>query len=174
MFGIILWINYVTFKKGKGGCMNGFVKNVSYEWSYAMKRAVKPGGEIPLDELFEQYGKKYNMTPDDSFVKWLQNVKLKGSNNWKIIFSLDNGENLGGGDEASKVSNVSMAVPMVAKSMKVEDVVTLTVRKARVVLPKITDLNLLKYALNEVSQLSNKDNLYRMLQKRISELQISR
>ena len=153
--------------------MNGFVKNITHEWAYAMKRAVKPGGEIPLDELYEQYGRKYDMLPDDKFVAWLSDTKLKGSNKWKVLFSLNDDEDLGGGLDENKVG-VNAAVPMVTKSLKVEDIVTLTVRRARVVLPKVMDLNLLKYALNEVNQLSNKEYLCRMLQKRIGELQISR
>jgi len=154
--------------------MNGFVKNISHEWAYAMKRAVKPGGEITLDELYEQYGRKYGMRPDDEFVKWLTDTKLRASNRWKILFSLNEEEDLGGGAEENKIGSKAMSVPMVTKNLKVEDIVTLTVRKARVVLPKVMDLNLLKYALNEVNQLSNKEYLCRMLQKRISELQISR
>lgn len=154
--------------------MNGFVKNISHEWAYAMKRAVKPGGEITLDELYEQYGRKYGMLPDDEFVQWLTDTKLRATNKWKILFSLNEEEDLGGGAEEHKISSKAMSVPMVTKNLKVEDIVTLTVRKARIVLPKVMDLNLLKYALNEVNQLSNKDYLCRMLQKRISELQISR
>lgn len=153
--------------------MNGYVKNITHEWAYAMKRAVKPGGEIPLDELYEQYGRKYNIGPDEAFVRWLTGTKLKDKQKWKVLFSLDANEDLGGGGEDAKVG-ISSVAPMVTKSMTVEDVVSLSVRKARIVLPKITDLNLLKYALSEVTQLANKDYLYRMIHKRITELQISR
>ncbi len=37
--------------------MKGFVKNVTAKWMYAMKRSIQPGGEIKLEELYEQYGK---------------------------------------------------------------------------------------------------------------------
>ena len=49
--------------------MEGFVKNITTEWQYAMKRSVRPGGEIPLKELFEQYGKKHNITPNEDFIE---------------------------------------------------------------------------------------------------------
>ena len=153
--------------------MNGFVKNVSHEWAYAMKRAVKPGGEIPLDELYEQYGRKYCMQPNDEFVKWLTGTKLRGNPHWKVVFSVDEAVSLATPKEEI-VNNTDVAMPMATKNLNIEDIVTLTVRKARIVIPKVNDLNLLKYALNEVNQLSNKDNLCRLLQKRIKELQISR
>jgi hypothetical protein len=155
--------------------MNGYVKNISPEWVYAMKRAIRPGGEVPLDELYEQYGKKYNMEPDDEFINWLTNVKLKNVNKWKIVFDTNaKSEAVEKEKEGNKKTSNSSVTPMVSKGMQVEDIVNLTVRKAREELPKITDLNLLKYSLQEANQLSNKDSLCRIIRKRIKELQISR
>ena len=63
---------------------------------------------------------------------------------------------------------------MVQTKMAVVDIVEMSVRQARETLPKITDLNLLKYAFQEANQRAGKDSLCRILRKRIKELQISR
>lgn len=162
--------------------MEGFVKNISTEWAYAMKRSVRPGGEIPLNELFEQYGTKYDMEPGDEFIEWLQNIKLKNTDRWRIVYEFKDSkkdkmpeksvEKIEKKLETKSISQ--MTTPMVAKKMQIEDVVNLTVRKAREVLPKVNDLQLLKYSLNEARQLADKDSLCRLLHKRIRELQISR
>jgi len=163
--------------------MEGFVKNKSSEWAYAMKRSIRPGGEVPLKELYEQYGKKYDMTPGDEFVKWLKEVKLRGSDKWDIVFDFKNiNKSTDSGVASSQptvqvISNSSdsdYTSSVVIKQLQVEDVVNLTVRKAREVIPRVTDLNLLKYSLTEARQLSDKDSLCRLLQKRVRELQISR
>lgn len=159
--------------------MEGYVKNISAEWAYAMKRSIRPGGEIPLGELFEQYGKKYDMEPDDGFVGWLQTIKLKNSDRWKIVYDFkeeNTTKNISVKEqvkEQAKEPN-SHTTPMVGKKMQVEDIVTLTVRKAREVLPKVNDLGLLKFSLSEARQLTGKDSLCRLLHKRVGELQIAR
>jgi len=156
--------------------MEGFVKNISKEWAYAMKRSVRPGGEIPLVELFEQYGKKYDMEPGDEFINWLQEIKLKDSGKWQVVYDFNDPTLKKEPEIKVKVNrqSVSHTTPMVAKKMQVEDVVNLTVRKARDVLPKVTDLVLLKYSLSEARQMADKDSLCRLLHKRVRELQISR
>ncbi len=155
--------------------MKGSVKNISNSWQYAMKRSIRPGGEIPLKDLFEQYGKKHNIKPNNDFVEWLYDIKLRNKDRWKIIF----------GSDVKKVSkNKKTDVEVLEsispketnktiKKMKVEDVAGMTVRKAREILPTIMDLNLLKYSLTEARQLADKDSLCRLLQKRIKELQIA-
>jgi len=155
--------------------MEGYIKNVSAEWAYAMKRSVRPGGEIPLRELFEQYGVKYDMEPNDDFVDWLQSIKLKNSDRWKIVYDFGEGhvvKNIPLREQVKEPS--SHTTPMVSKKLQVEDLVNLTVRKAREILPKINDLGLLKFSLSEARQLTGKDSLCRLLHKRVSELQISR
>lgn len=154
--------------------MNGFVKNISSEWAYAMKRSIRPGGKIPLDELYEQYGKKYEIQPNNDFIDWLKTVKLKDQNRWQVVFSLDNKEVVVTEKEDNTNNMNYGTVPMVSKGMSVEDIITLTVRKARTELAKITDLNLLRYSLQEANQMTGKDSLCRLLRKRVKELQISR
>jgi hypothetical protein len=151
--------------------MEGYVKNASSEWAYAMKRAVRPGGKIPVDELYEQYGKKYDMKPGEEFLKWLTDVKLKNQEKWKIVYDFTEKE------EPKKdpgQREASYSTPLVHKKLEVSDVVNLSVRKAREEVPKIMDPKLLSYALSEARQLSNKDVLCRILQKRIKDLSISR
>ena len=155
--------------------MEGYVKNISAEWAYAMKRSIRPGGEIPLGELFEQYGKKYDMEPDDKFVDWLQTIKLKNADRWKIVYDFKEEhvtKNIPVKEQVKEPS--SHTTPMVGKKMQVEDIVTLTVRKAREVLPKVNDLGLLKFSLSEARQLTGKDSLCRLLHKRVGELQLAR
>lgn len=157
--------------------MKGYVKNISSGWAYAMKRSVRPGGEVPLTELFEQYGKKYEMDPGKEFIDWLQNVKLKDTNTWKIVYGFkeSNQDDIDSAiDPQVTTQQSSYSTPMIAKKMQVDDIVNLTVRKAREVLPKLTDLGLLKYSLSEARQMANKDTLCRLLYKRVMELQISR
>jgi hypothetical protein len=123
------------------------------------------------------------MAPGDEFVKWLKEVKLQNSDRWDIVFSFKDANSKTGevitqtqsSVKASSTSSDSAYTSSVAiKQLQVEDVVNLTVRKARDVIPRIMDLNLLKYALTEARQLADKDSLCRLLQKRVKELQISR
>ena len=72
----------------------------------------------------------------------------------------------------SKVS--TMVVPLVPKEMGVADVVGLSVRRGREILPKIMDLKLLKYAYEEARQLAGKDSLCREINKRIKTLEMAR
>jgi len=57
--------------------MNGYVINKSGLWAHAMKRSVGPGQKVPLDDLYDQYGKKHGLTKGDEFVKWLRTGKLR-------------------------------------------------------------------------------------------------
>jgi hypothetical protein len=164
--------------------MKGCVKNVSSGWVHSMKRALGPGAEVPLNELYEQYGVKHGLKEGEEFIQWLKNVKLKDSQRWKIIIPQDevitnNDDNKTTLNVDSKVSKFNKVepdnvAPLVATKMDVADIVKLSVRQSRDVLPKLTDLNLLKYALQEANQLSGKDSLCRILRNRIKELQIAR
>lgn len=167
--------------------MIGYVQNISPGWAHALKRAVRPGGKIPLDELYSQYGKKHSLAEGKTFVDWLGNVKLKDRNRWKIVYD----------DGASAVSDVLVeesttqiekqtekkpvgknkndyTTPIVPKGMSVSDIVELSVRKAREVVPKLTDLKLLQYSLQQASSRSGKDSLCRLLRKRIVDLKTAR
>jgi hypothetical protein len=159
----------------------GFVKNMTHVWSHTMKRAVGPGATIPLQELYEQYGVKHNLEPDEEFVRWLRDVKLRDRNKWQIF--LDDKKPF----EETKTSRTTEppkeqvdtrsrgdnVAPMVEKEMDVMDIVNLTVRPAREVIPKINDIKLLKYAFREANQLAGKDSLCRIIRKRIQELEVS-
>ena len=54
--------------------MEGFVKNKSADWAYAMKRSIRPGGEVPLSELYTQYGEKRGIESGKPFIDWLYNI----------------------------------------------------------------------------------------------------
>lgn len=163
--------------------MNGYVRNTSTMWMHAMKRSVGPGKEIPLDELYEQYGIKHDLQPGEEFIQWLRNVKLKDKNIWKIVVEDDTKEEAKTDTKTTeeettkaqpKQKKYDNVTPLTPTKMQVSDVVDLSVRKGREVLPHITDLNLLKYALKEANQLSGKDSLCRIIRKRIRDLQIAR
>ncbi len=154
--------------------MNGHVKNKSMTWRHAMKRSVGPGQQIPLDELFEQYGSKHGLQEGEPFVEWLRTVKLKDRGTWEVVF-------VDGTEKEAQVEEVveekqkhDLVVPLVKKEMEVSDIVGMSVRKAREGLKKITNIKLLKYALNEANQLANKDTLVIMIRKRVQELEITR
>jgi len=168
--------------------MNGYVKNLTSLWIHIMKRAVAPGAKISLQELYEQYGKKHDLPPNIEFVKWLEDIKLRDKNKWKIVFIdepqedslVQNNESSVVVDEKvntevkKDVQNKSdIVTPLVIKNFEVSDIVGLTVRKARELLSHIFDIQLLKYSEKEASQLANKDSLCILIRKRIQELEIS-
>ncbi len=158
--------------------MKGYVINSANTWMHAMKRSIGPGAKVPLSELFEQYGVKHDLAEGDEFITWLKDTKLKGKDNWRIVLD----DEIIIEDIASKKPSVlqrkkltgSNVAPMVQTKIAVEDVVEMSVRQARETLPKIKDLNLLKYAFQEANQRAGKDSLCRILRKRIKELQIAR
>lgn len=166
--------------------INGYVKSRQSVWAHVLKRNVEPGGEIPLDTLYAEYGKKHKLSEGQEFINWLKNVKLKDSSKWQIVFIPDEEErqevveetNISQDTQYTQISpnivisddNITMAI----KDMGVPEIVELSVRKAREVVPKIRDLNLLKYSLSEASQRANKDSLCNLLRKQIRDLEISR
>ena len=146
-----------------------------------MKRTVGPGRKIQLDDLYKQYGKKHNIEKGDMFVDWLKTVKIKDTDVWKIVQGEDIEEK--NVDVVSEISTQqeddkqftdnNTLMPAVNK-MSVKDIVMLSVRKGREILPKINDLKLLKYAFQEANQLAGKDSLCNILRKRIKDLELGR
>jgi hypothetical protein len=161
--------------------MNGYVKNKLFVWAHAMKRAIGPGARIPLDELYKDYGKKHDLAEGEEFVNWLRTVKLRNTEAWEVVFNGNEAESIEEEpkeqepkEEIERTPDEGREMNSLIKELTVRDVVQLSVRRGRDILPKIMDLNLLKYALQEANQLAGKDTLCRMLRKRIGELQISR
>jgi hypothetical protein len=168
--------------------MNGYVKNMTHLWAHVMKRSVGPGATIPLKELYDQYGARHGLSEGEEFIQWLKEVKLRDRDRWQIFTDedkpyegvskgkelKDEGQAQGlAGNTISAKSRGDNTAPMVAKEMSVDDVVELSVRKAREVIPHISDIKLLKYAESAASQRTGKDSLRRILMKRITELQTS-
>jgi len=165
--------------------MNGYVLNKQPVWAHVLKRKVKPGGKIPLAEIYNEYGVKHGLSEGEEFIGWLRSVKLRDIEKWKIVYVSEEEEKAIEKDKDISPIDISIdekvgskqpdnVTPLVAKKMEVADVVNLSVRKAREVIPKVIDLNLLKYSLQEASPLAGKDSLCRILRKRIQEIQISR
>ena len=157
--------------------MKGYMVNTTPMWKHAMKRSIGPGAKVPLDELFEQYGAKHGLKEGEEFVEWLRSVKLRDNKMWKIVVEDEAAQEIS--EEVEKVEETptpkqDVVTPMVPTKMTVEDVVGLSVRQAREILPKVTDLTLLKYAIQEANQLAGKDSLCKVIRKRIRELSIAR
>ena len=166
--------------------MKGYVKNMTHLWAHTMKRSVGPGAQIPLDELYEQYGGRHSLEKGDEFIQWLRDVKLRDTNKWQI-FMEDNKPVQSVSPEAEEKkeqvqgstvvktdkSRGDNVAPPVVSDMDVEDVVGLSVRKAREIVPTIQDIQLLKYAEKVSHHRTGKDSLRRILMKRIQELSIS-
>jgi hypothetical protein len=165
--------------------MNGYVKNKSVTWMHAMKRSIGPGTTVSLDELYEQYGTKHDLATGEEFAHWLRCVKLPNRDVWDIVFNEDSQEST----EIKEEPKVEQKAPITElaeedptknttiqeiRKMTVKDVVNLSVRKARDVVPNIMDSHLLRYALQEANPLTGKDSLCRILRKRIQELELSR
>lgn len=157
--------------------MKGYVQNIAPKWLHAMKRSVKPGGKIEIGELYTQYGKKHDIAKGEDFVTWLRNVKLRDSSSWRIVIEDEKVEavrdtksiELGVIPEEEALINHD-ATRVDAKKLSVEDILSLSVRKAREVIPGVMDVKLLKYALESAKPLNGKDSLCNILRKRIREL----
>jgi hypothetical protein len=165
--------------------MNGYVRNKTVLWRHAMKRSVGPGHKIPLDELYTQYGEKHELEEGPLFVEWLRQIKLKDSSIWDVVYeeeTTEKEETIKKEETTKKKAEIVKDVkaenltspPVVIKELEVNDIVNMSVRKAREGLKKITDLKLLTYAYTEARQLSNKDTLCILLRKRIQVLEITR
>lgn len=155
--------------------MKGVIINRSSMWLHAMKRAVAPGGKIPLDELYDQYGKKHEIKKGKDFIEWLKNVKLRGNENWQIVLETAKAKEIKGQESPPDTIPVELKrldlTKINPKTMEIADIVSLSVRQAREVLPRISDIKLLKYSLQEANPRAGKDSLCRILKKRISELE---
>ena len=155
--------------------MKGYVRNRTHNWIHATKRSVGPGVKISLSKLYDQYGKKYEIPEGESFVDWLRNVKFRDRERWEIVLVDESvSAEVGAVEVEVEEPEVTYVAPIVEKKMEISDVVGLSVRKARDLMPKITDLNLLKYALQEANPRAGKDSLCIVLRKRIKELQMAR
>jgi len=156
--------------------MEGYVINKSVGWRHAMKRSVGPGHKIALDDLYEQYGAKHELSEGVEFVDWLRQIKLSDHGTWGVVYN-------DGTSPVEEVKEVEVKKdekaeefvhPIMKKDMEVSDITGMSVREARDALKKITDLKLLTYALSEANQMANKDTLCLMLRKRIQVLELTR
>ena len=164
--------------------IEGYVRNMTHLWAHVMKRAVGPGENILLQDIHDQYGKKHNLKSKKEFIKWLQEVKLRDRDKWKIFaddgqllddISVDTKsvEELKKTDVMPDKSRGDNVAPIVVKDIEISDIISLSVRKAREIIPTIFDMQLLKYAEKEAKQLTGKDSLCIILRKRVQELSIS-
>jgi len=162
--------------------MKGYIENVSPGWRHALKRTVGPGNRVKLKDLYEQYGKKHGLKAGNEFVEWLRSIKLKDENVWKVVYEesskkLKSKTKESGASKKQKTKEVpdqgtfGIAPPVPTTKMEISDIVALSVRKAREVVPEITDIKLLKYAKQEANKLAGKDSLCNILRKRIQELE---
>ena len=165
--------------------MNGYVKNTSASWIHCMKREIRPNGEVELDDLYKQYGEKHGLAEGEEFVNWLKNVKLRDRKVWKVVLIEEKEkDNEIQSEEAPEEEHKNTAVNIVKlpvsdtteqayniHNMTVKDVVGLSVRKGREIIPKIMDVNLLRYALQEARQLQGKDSLCQIIRKRVDTMQ---
>ena len=150
--------------------MEGYIKSKKTSWVHIFKMSVRPGGTVPLADLYNLYGKRHNIEEKD-FVKWLKEVKLRGSvDDWIIVEETlsDIPKEV---KNTSETSEDSLNVPI--NKMTIHDVMGLSVRKAREIIPGIMDVKLLKFALRELKPLPNKESLCRIIDKRIMELNIN-
>jgi ribosomal protein L20A (L18A) len=146
----------------------GYVQNTSSLGVHIMKRYVASNGKIPLEELYQEYGEKHGLKRDKEFINWLFEVKLRNKNKWKVVeedvpepkkerpIDPDAGE-----EDVNKSPN----------RLSVEEIIELSVRKAREVIPYITDQKLLKYSLKDAAQRPNKKVLCEILRSRINDLE---
>jgi len=154
--------------------MEGYIKSKKTSWVHIFKMSIRPGGEVPLQELYDMYGKKHNIEEKD-FVTWLKNVKLKGKlDQWQIVEQDSDyvSEVVSPKSEDVKYETNTKG-DVVARKMTIEDVIALPVRKARDIIPTIMDEKLLKYSLQAAKPKPGKESLCRILEKRIGELRLT-
>ena len=161
--------------------MQGYVRNISRTWRHALKRSIAPGQKIDLDVLYAEYGEKHDIAEGKPFADWLRNVKLKDAGTWEISFreaidipeddemEIQEVQSTPVAEEVNRPINVS---PFVEQKPEVMDIVNLSVRKAKEELTRVTDLKLLKHAMNIAKTQAGKDTLTNMLRKRIKELEV--
>lgn len=152
--------------------MQGYIKSKKPGWQHIFKMGVKPGGKVPLEDLYNMYGKKYNIQEED-FVDWLKSVKLRGKLEDWIVVAEEDAEPTGDPVVLNKTTEhyeTNGAGDVVLSKMSVQDIMGLSVRKARDIIPTVQDVKLLKFALRECRPLPNKESLCRILDKRIMEL----
>lgn len=150
--------------------MDGYIKSKKTSWVHIFKMSVRPGGTVPLADLYNLYGKKHNIDEKD-FVKWLREVKLRGSaDDWLIVEETlsEKSKEL---QNVAQATDTSLSVPI--NKMTIHDIMGLSVRKAREIIPGIMDIKLLKFALRELKPLPNKESLCRVIDKRVMELNMN-
>lgn len=153
--------------------MKGYIKSRMTSWQHIFKMSVRPGEEIPLETLYDMYGKKHGIKEGD-FTDWLKNVKLKGQQDkWVIVeHDTDYVEKEVTQKKPKSAYETNTKGEIVASKMSVSDVINLPVRAAREKIPSIMDAKLLKYALMEARPLPNKESLCRLIEKRLNELSL--
>ena len=156
--------------------MEGYIKSKKTSWVHIFKMSIRPGGEVPLQELYDMYGKKHNIEEKD-FVTWLKNVKLKGKlDQWQIVEQDSDYV----AEVVSKTSveedtkyETNTKGDVVARKMTIEDVINLPVRKARELIPTVMDEKLLRYSLQAAKPKPGKESLCRIIEKRLGELRLT-
>jgi hypothetical protein len=155
--------------------MNGYLINRGPMWLHAMKRAIGPGAKVPLTELYDQYGPKHELEKGQEFIEWLKNVKLRGNDNWHVEADQDAEAEEVQEETPAEIEERRIDITKInPKEMDIGEVVNLSVRQAREVIPQVTDLKLLKYSMSEARPRPGKESLCRILRKRIRELETQR
>ena len=151
--------------------MEGYLRNKFHIGSHIMKRYIEPNGKVPLEELYVQYGDKYNLKRGEDFIFWLREVKLKDKDKWEVVEKDEVEEvKVKKSNSTQEESEDDTTLNKPIKQLTVEDIVELSVRKARLAMPKISNVKLLKVAFKEASQRPNKKYICDILNKRILEL----
>jgi len=170
--------------------MKGYIKNITSRPLYALKRHILPSKTIDLNILYKEYGEKHGIEKGQPFIDWLRNVKLPNEQIWEIKYEEDQTSSplenkvtvvakitqVEDGDDVPGLSNiekVESAKPFIKREWEIEEIVELTVKKAREEIPKIRNKKLLLHTLNVAKQRPNKETICRILEKRIDELKIS-
>jgi len=110
--------------------MKGYIKSKKTAWVHIFKMSVRPGGKVPLDELYNLYGTRHNIKEKD-FVKWLREVKLRGSaDDWIVVEEDDIDVSAPTAKEKEKVRyETNNNGDVVVSKMSVQDVMGLPVEK---------------------------------------------
>jgi len=165
--------------------MKGYVKNKSPMWRHTMKRNIGPGAMVGLDELYQQYGEKHDISEGVEFVEWLKHVKLRDTTVWEVKYEDENVDSQSKNktvkeekiDTEKKVVEDRPTVrPLIKEELSINDVLGWSVRVAREELPKISgnkNLQVLKASLVQANKLTHKDTICMMLRKKIQDMELT-
>ncbi len=163
--------------------MKGFVKNEGKKGIFILQRTLYPGSLLSFDEAYLSVGQKSGRKKGDSFVRWLRDECLSG-NQW--VFYKEEGVPYFSQEELDEVEERPAGAVAPAKGAgrvmrrhindaKGTEITASTIieepySRAKVLIDKCADRNILKKALALSQHFSKKEEHMRHLMRRLQQV----